>query len=51
VLWQENLEERNHLEEVGVDGRTKLKEVLRKKDGRTFTGHAPLRKGKRFRSL
>jgi hypothetical protein len=35
------------LEEVGVDGRTKLKGVLRKKDGRTFIGLVPLRKSKK----
>jgi hypothetical protein len=34
------------LEKVGVDGRIKLRGVLRKKDWRTFTGHVPLRKGR-----
>lgn len=36
------------MEEVGIDGRITLKGVLRKKDGRTFTVHVPLRKGKRL---
>lgn len=50
-LWQENLEERGHLEEVSVVGRITLKGVLRKRVGRTFTGHVPLSKGITVRDL
>jgi hypothetical protein len=37
-IWWGNLRERNHLKDPGVDGRIKLKFILKKPDGRVWNG-------------
>jgi len=37
-FWLGNLRERNHLEDLGVDGRMTLKWISKKWDGRACTG-------------
>jgi hypothetical protein len=36
--WLENVKERNHLEELGVDWKIILKGILKDEDGRAWTG-------------
>ena len=38
-FWLGNLKERDHLENLGTDGRIILKWILKKYDGRTQTGY------------
>jgi len=42
-FWLENLRERDHLENSGVDGRKILKWILRKRYGETWTSLVWLR--------
>jgi hypothetical protein len=44
-IWWENLRERDHLEDQGVDARIILKRILRKGDGEAWTGLIWLRIG------
>ena len=45
-FWCGNLKERDHLEELGVDGSIILESVLKKWDERTWTGLIWFRLGK-----
>jgi len=45
-FWLVNLKERDHLVELGADGRIILKCVLKKLDWRALTGLIKLRTGK-----
>jgi hypothetical protein len=45
-FWLVDLKERDHLEELGTDGRILLKCVLKKLDWKALTGLIKLRKGK-----
>ena len=38
VLWWEDLIERDHLENLGVDGGIILKSIIKKWDGEAWTG-------------
>jgi hypothetical protein len=38
VVWWGNLRERDHLEDPGIDGRTILRWIFRKGDGRAWIG-------------
>jgi hypothetical protein len=38
VLWMENLTGRNHLEDLGVDGKTILEWILGKEGGNVWHG-------------
>jgi hypothetical protein len=45
IFWLENLKGRDDLEDLGVDGKIILERVLRKQDGRLWTGCTWLRTG------
>jgi hypothetical protein len=44
-FWFENLERRDYLEDLGVDGKMMLEQILRKQGGRVWTGCIWLRIG------
>jgi hypothetical protein len=50
-FWLVNLKERDHLEELGTDGRIILKCILKKLDWKALTGLIKLRKGKSDRLM
>jgi hypothetical protein len=43
ILWFENLEGKDHLEDLGVDGKTILKLILWKLGGKVWNGYIWLR--------
>jgi len=45
IFWLENLEERDHSDDLGVNGRTILEWILRKEGGWMWTGFIWLRIG------
>jgi len=44
-FWWGDLRERDHLEQLGIDGRIILKCILKKWDGEAWTGLIWLRRG------
>jgi hypothetical protein len=44
-FWLENLRERDHLDDLGLDGKTVLLQILEKSFGKVWTGFMWLRVG------
>jgi hypothetical protein len=50
-FWLENLKERDHLEDIGIDGKVILEWILGKWDGKEWSGYIWLRIGTTGRLL